>query len=511
MKPRSKGAKAARGEARPLASREAWAVAALAGFAFLRVWVLASAFPFFHNVDEHHHVDSVLRYARGELPGATMPFFDPQLARWAVRFGSWEFLEGGPEMPRPPWRDGASLASPEVQSVFRAFTSVENVEFDTSPAAYGLVGGWYSVLTRLGARDHAALYGVRWLNALLLAGLVVGSHALLRRVAPGDPLLRVGVPALLACFPQDAFLGVTPDSLAALSGSLAFVGVAALAAGRLPDASRFLLVGLALALAFLVKYTNAVHLVLAALASLLWLARGPGAALAARRLALLWGAALVPIGLWFARNASLLGEITGTRRKMAYLEWAPKPVGEWLDHPLFTASGALGYAVELGALFWRGEFLWHGEELARPWLDAAYGYSSLALLALAAWGVLRERHRFGEVRWTLEALAVLAVLGAAGQLALLSLGIEFADWGTPTRDHPFFVHGRLALGVLLPFAVVYVRGLRVACSALPGLSRPAAGGVAAGVLGAWLALVTLTELVLAAPAFGSPYNWFHDG
>ena len=48
--------------------RETALVAALAGFAALRVACFAAAFPFFANVDEQKHVDMVLKYADGYLP-----------------------------------------------------------------------------------------------------------------------------------------------------------------------------------------------------------------------------------------------------------------------------------------------------------------------------------------------------------------------------------------------------------------------------------------------------------
>jgi hypothetical protein len=490
--------------------RELWVVATLGGLAVLRVLVFASAFPFFHNVDEHLHVDAVLRYSRGELPGAEWPHLDSRVGLWAVQFGSYEYLESGPEIPPPPLRrEGATPASPEVREAFRQYSGLPNVEFDTSPAAYYLTGLWYATSALLGLGGSSSLYWIRCLNAVILGLLVVGSYLVLRGPYHDASLVRLGVPALLAFFPQDAFFGITPDNLSALAGALAFVGLARLATGRLEGAGRFVLAGLAVSLALLVKFTNGVYLVLAGVASLLW-ARGASgrrrAGVSAGQMAGFWAAALVPIALWFTRNALVLGEITGTQRKMEHLEWAPKALSDLFDHPLFTPSGALGYLTELLAVFWRGEFLWHGAEMRLPWLDALYGVSSLVLLLLAAWGVWRGRERDGKERWTLELLAVLAVIGAVAQLALLSLRFEFASWGTPTRDHPFFIHGRLMMGVLLPFGLVYVRGLQLACARLPGRARELAPW---GLLAVWLILVTACEIALNAPAFESPYNWYN--
>jgi hypothetical protein len=232
--------------------------------------------------------------------------------------------------------------------------------------------------------------------------MVVGSYFVLRGLYHDQPFVRVGVPTFLAFFPQDVFFGVSPDSLSAFAGGVSFVGLAWLAAGRLRAPAGFALTGLAVSVAFLIKYTNAVYLVLAGLASVLLSRGGRGGAPArspARPLAAFWVTALVPIALWFGRNAMVLGDMTGTRRKMDQLEWAPKALSEIFQHPLFTPSGALGFLIELPTLFWRGEFLWHGQEMSFAWLDAFYAASSLVLVLLAAWGVWRGRRRDIGERW----------------------------------------------------------------------------------------------------------------
>ncbi|NNL68246.1 MAG: hypothetical protein HKP30_18500, partial [Myxococcales bacterium] len=276
------------------------AIVGLALVAALRVLVMAAGFPFFHAVDEHQHVDTIHRWSRGQLPGdATVHLGDPVID-WALRFGSFEYLEPEPEPPyaaRPAFQPGAPWAA----LARNAFASVVNQEFESPPVYYATAALWYR-LGETALADLDLLLWLRALNALTLALLVLGSHAWLRRRAPGDPLLHTGVPALIAFFPQDAFYGVSPDGFCALVGGLAFAAAVEASDGGRRGLRSDVGAGLAIAAAFLAKYTNVVYAGLLAVAYG-WrvLAQGsmrrvaPGAAAAA-------GAALLPVALWLARN-----------------------------------------------------------------------------------------------------------------------------------------------------------------------------------------------------------------
>jgi hypothetical protein len=256
--------------------------------------------------------------------------------------------------------------------------------------------------------------------------------------------------------------------------------------------------GLAAAAAFLTRYTNVVYLGLLGVAlALRALAGEPARRLTARALWLA-GAAALPVGAWLARNQIVLGDALGTARKVAHLEWTPLPWSALPGQPIFRPGGLAAWAPETLALFWRGEFRWHGEPMTLPGLDAALVWVSLALLAaggVSAWRAAKRR------AW-LEPLALLATAVGFATLAVLSGRFEYADWGNPTRARPWFSEGRLALGVLLPFAIVFVRGLALLCERLPA-------GAAWTVLAAWLAFVTITDFVVTAPVFASPWSWLH--
>jgi len=470
----------------------------LAALAALRALLLAAAFPFFHQVDEHQQMDTIHRWSRAELPGPVPVHLGDPVVDWALRFGSFEYLE--PDPP-PPYlaRPGARPDSPWVPKVRAAFEEVVNQEAESPPVYYAVAAVWYR-LGEMFLTDLDLLLWVRSLNALALAALVFLSHAWLRRRAPGDPLLHWGAPALLAFFPQDAFYGIGPDGFCALVGGLAFMAAVEATRPEPRRGRRDIVAGAAVALAFLAKYTNLVYAGLLALALALrrWTAAEPPRRVVLR-IACAGATAAVLAGGWLVRNQLVVGDALGTARKIAHLEWTPIPLSAFLSQPIFRPSGLLEWAPRTLALFWRGEFRWLGEPMTTPGLDTTLAGVSLVLLAFGSVSAWRAARRGA---W-LEPLAALATLGGFATLAVLSARFEFADWGNPTRAHPYLTEGRLVLGVLLPFVVVFVRGLALASARLPAAA-------AWGLLGAWIAYVSLTDWLLAAAAFASPWNWIHS-
>jgi hypothetical protein len=487
-----------------LAPQRPWLLGALVAAAVLRVAVFAAVFPFFHQVDEHQHVDAVVRWSRGELPGPEMSTLGPEVVDWSLRFGVFDYLQPGANAPPYLARRGSSEDSSDVRRARAGFEAVRNQEFDSPPVYYATAGLWYRLGEALGLEDLDLLVWLRLLNALVLGGLVWGSHVWLRARAPDDPRLHWGVPALIAFVPQDAFYGVTSDAFCAGVGALAFA--AAVEATR-PTARRWaadLGFGLAVAAAFLAKYTNVVFVGAAGLAYAVRarFADEPPARLAAR--VSLWslGAGL-PVAAWLARNHAVMGDWLATGRKVALLEWRPLPWSQLLEHPVFRPWGLAEWLPATLAHLWRGELRWQGEPMTWPWLDAVYAAGTalaLAAATVAAWRALRRR------AW-LEPLAWAVVMASLACLAVLSARFEYADWGNPTRAHPYFVEARLILGALLPFAVLFVRGVATLCDAL----LPRATHATAWVLAAWIALATVSDFALAAPVFASPWSWLHAG
>src|SRR5207342_2759571 len=124
------------------------------------------------------------------------------------------------------------------------------------------------------------------------------------------------------------------------------------------------------------------------------------------------------------------GDASGTAAKVAALGWQPRPPSEWLAHPLLTPMGFANFARDLVPHFWRGELVWRRHELAWPVADAVYSASTLTAVALAV-----------------------------ATLCLLSLAFVFPENGNPSAARPWFFHGRLIGGALLPFALLWLAGL----------------------------------------------------
>ena len=493
----------------PLAARsrrETALVAALASFAAIRVAIFAAAFPFFANVDEQKHVDMVLKYADGVLPQPGRDAYQPEMGQLLGLYGSPEYLLGpGESAPPPAWRRPPAARFAVISASERFLAARANKEAEQPPFYYAVAGAWLKLGRALGLEEARLLYFVRGLGALVAGALVWVAHRLVRDLYRDDALVRWGVPLLIAVFPQDTLFYVTPDVFSPLLGGLCFALALGLARRPESGALAYAAAGLALAAALLTKWTNAALWVVAAAASLHAIAHAtPSVALRrfAGKLALQWGLALAPVALWCERSLRLYGDPTGSALKVARLGWGRKPLGQWLDHPIFTPSGFAEFATGLVPRFWRGELAWHRTDLALPAMDAVYTASTLLLLALALAGLRRRE----PARFLAEGLAMVAVAVGTILLVLLSLAFVFDATTNPSASSPYFVQGRLISGVLLPFLLVYVRGLGVATARLPGaVTRPL--GWAAVVA---LALaVSVSELALAWPVFASEYNAFH--
>jgi hypothetical protein len=171
-----------------------------------------------------------------------------------------------------------------------------------------------------------AAYSLRVLSALGLLFLVAGSYFLCARVFSERRVLRLGVPLLLACFPQDFFFSVSPDAWAP---ALGMGGLALLCRWRFATPAErswglSVSLGLAMAALFLTKFSNLPVVLVALFVVGRQAFRGRderSALLHAVAVALV---AALPVALWLGRNLAVFGTLTGTAGKIEALTWTPR-------------------------------------------------------------------------------------------------------------------------------------------------------------------------------------------
>jgi hypothetical protein len=481
----------------------------LVGIAAIRVLVFAAVFPFFNNVDEIYHFDLVVKYSHGEVPTRLMPV-SPESARYVILYGTPEYinpLQKFPEgrIPPPTWRFPAAEVARAMPLALKRWATEINHESLEPPGYYAVAALWLKLGRLFGIGGGFLLYWIRFLNPLLAGALVWIGFRAASLMFPDRLLLRLGVPALLAFFPQDTFYSIQSDVLSPVLFGLAFLGVVKWLQSETPTMRLALFTGLSLAAVGLVKGANWPLVAVAAgslmLHSFLLIRRGKQAGVWPAT-SLLFLCVALPVGGWLMRNAYFLGDLTGTAEKTAALGWTRKPFGDWWRHPIFAPRGLFDFWSETMASFWRGEFVWFGNRLASPAMDVFYWLSSLVLLGVALSGLVWRRKTTTAAERNTMGFALACFAASVAFLALISMAFDYGDCFYPSRVHPFFTSGRLITGSLIPFALLYVYGLGRASALLnsdwPGLL----------VLGGILFFVTVSEMELNSPVFSSAYNWF---
>jgi len=471
----------------------------LACLAALRVFIFSAAFPFFNNVDEQPNFDLVVKYSRLDIPN-DLDLYSPESIHDIVLYQSYAFM--GQRTNTPPWR----LPSDQIQELLKqtkGWQTVKNYECSQPPLYYALAGGWRRLGLAIGLQGEASLYWLRFLNIGLAVALVLLAYRTARSLFPENDFIAYGVPAVLACFPQSIFFAVDNDTLSALTFGLAFFWLIRFLNSTTPSARTGIALGLSLAAAHLTKMTNLPLLVVAITAITFKVhrleqqkqLRSTGMAL----LALMVCAAL-PIGFWTEWCLVHFGDPTGSEIKAQHFGWVHKPFLEWWHHPIFTPTGFWTFLSQLLGSFWQGEFFWHGRSMASAVIDDCYAIASIIALMYAAILVLKRKavaDPTGALRVSLACVA-----GAIAFWGLLSTTYLFGDFFYPSDTLPYFLSGRLILGALIPFLLLFVYALDRAM----GKAGRRTKFIALSVL--CLAMLTV-ELLTNLPAFSNPYNWFH--
>jgi hypothetical protein len=476
--------------------------------ATVHVFVFSAAFPFFNNVDEQIHFDLAVKYSQGHLPRSLEPI-SAEAVPYAVLFGSPEFVgiptnQPGGQFPPPPWRQPPDDVRLTLAARMEAWQNVINHEASQPPLYYALTGAWWRMGKLLGFQGGPLLYWLRFLNILFVIALVWLGYAAARLVFPQRKWVRLGVPAVLAVVPQTAFYSIQNDVLSPLCFGAAFIGLVKWLRAEAPGVRLGALTGLALAAAFLTKISNLPLLAVSGLVVLfkIWglVKTGKSRAAGPATLALLLCAGL-PTLTWLAWCKYAFGDFTGTAAKIQFLGWTTRPFGEWWSHPIFSPHGLWTFGSGLLATFWQGEILWHRQPLTSPVIDMIYAILSIVFIgvAVAAMPGRRATAPQREALWFSFGCVAATMLF----LGFLSVIYDFHDCFYPSRAHPYFTSGRLMLGAVIPFLLLFLYGLdRV----LGRIENRRAGPLAVALL---MLFMLLSELVIDWRLFPNAYNWFH--
>jgi len=474
-------------------------------YAGLRILIFSAAFPLFNNVDEQAHLISIQSYARGQWPGKDLPKLDPDSAKFYALYGTAEYLVPSETFKIRPWTPFYQLSPqevyPRVARTYMHWLNAANFEAQSTPLYYLLGAAWYRLGEALGMREWQLAYWIRFLNPAAYALLMWVSYRFVTNVYPDRMFLGLGVPALLAVFPQDVFFGINRDVLSAPMCAAALL----LLMKALEKKNRKWLLAAAslVGLAFLVNVSNCVLYGVLAITLWFWVRGSPGTALTNAGTAV--GAVFASVALpsiWMLRNYSVMGDLTGSRAKIEYLGWTMKPLHELFHHPLFSFHGLSYFLVGLVPTFWHGEYVWHMKPMRWPVADWFYIASSGVMIVVFSVRFVREwESSTATQRWA-ELQALFMVLGSVLFMAAISLPFDFHNCMYPSQANPFFLSGRIISGALLPFVLIFVSGMEFLLAPIRKWVSPAA------VLACLMVFITITEFQIRRVVFSSPNNFF---
>ena len=478
--------------------------------AAVHVLIFSATFPFFNIVDEQVHFDLVVRYSQGDIPRSLAPPCDEALLYIAI-FGTPEYLwppasQPGGRIATPAWKLPMAVVQTNLLAIEAIWKEkVKNHEASQPPLYYAAAGLWWRLWEKLGFQDGPLLYLVRFFNALVIGALVWLGGFAARKIFPENIFVRVAVPALIAFMPQSTFYAINNDIFSPLTFGVAFVLLLKFWEAEKPSAGLAAATGLALAATFLTKISNLPLLAVAGAflaLKIFRLARNGNLRPSVPALGILAACAGLPAAAWMARCKIVFGDFTGSVLKIQFLGWTHKPFAEWFQHPLFTPRGFWTFVSGNLSSFWQGEILWQRKPLAIPALNWFYVLLTLALLLCVLVALLRRQDCFSAAQRTAAWFGFACLAAAFAFFALLSVKYDFQDCFYPSRAHPFFVSGRLMLGMLIPFLILFAAGLD---QALKKFALP----VKFILLAALLLFMLASEITVDWKIFPNEYNWFH--
>ncbi|MCJ7779051.1 MAG: DUF2142 domain-containing protein [Sedimentisphaerales bacterium] len=313
-----------------------------------RIFLFNAAFPLFNNVDEQAHFDLVYKYSNGHLPKAGGENFSRGAVELILLYGTPEYFSKAEQFPKgsvppPLWTYPNIRESRKFVEAMAVWQNRKNFETASFPVYYIAAGIWCRVGRVLGMTGGHLLFWIRFLNVPLFTALVWFSYRLARSFFPERPLQQIGLPLLVAFFPQDVFYSINSDTISPLLFAISFFLLLQIYFGNKSYRYHFL-AGVVAAATLLVKISNVAVLVLLGVIIILKIRKLVGEKKVKEylpRLGILLTAAAIPVGIWLTRNYLVFGDITGTGEKIKHLGWIVKPLSKLWDHPIFTWGAVL--------------------------------------------------------------------------------------------------------------------------------------------------------------------------
>ncbi len=474
--------------------------------AAVHVLIFSAAFPFFNNVDEAIHFDLVLKYSHGQVPRG-LETVSEESALYLSLYNSMAYFEQFAiyRYPPPPWNRPPQDLRQDLNREVPAWQAQTNYESSQPPLYYALAGLWWDFGQMLGLHDELLLYWLRFLNVPIVVALVWIACATTRLLFPDNLFLRLGVPSLIALLPQTTFYSIDNDVLSPLCFGAAFFCILKWFHREKPDARWAAATGLALAATGLAKMTNLPLLAVAGsfiLFKLFQLFRRGKLRIGLPSMAAFLTCAGPPIIGWMIWSKIFFGDFTGSKLNIDHFGWTLKPFAEWWHHPIFTPAGLWTYLSGQFSTFWQGEFYWHNQPMPSPVMGILYTILSLALPAVTLVSLFQKMKDPAPLRREMLSFCFIILIAILGFFALISIIYDFHNALYPSRAHPYYHSGRLLLGALIPFLLLFVYGI----DRLLSRFRPR---IKFSALAAMMILMLITETAADWPAFFNDYNWFH--
>jgi hypothetical protein len=467
----------------------------------IKLFAFNAAYPFFNNVDEQEHFDLVVKYARGYLPTKDNTYFDHESIKYIARYWSPEYfvktdLPSGFRIP------------PELEAQqTKDYLNIENFESNSPPIYYAIAGVWYDIGKLLGIHDGYLLYWIRFLNLPIYALLILTSYLFCKFIDHKDTNLRLGVILLLVFIPQDIFYSINNDVLSPLFFLISLYLLLKICLSDCNLVSYFA-AGCMVAATILVKLSNLPIIAIFCIMFIYLINKyytTKQILLKMPYLIILLLSFLIPIIIWSGYNYLNFGDFTGTTSKIIYLGWQPKEFNQLLNHPIFTIHGFIYFISNTIKSFWRGEFIWKSQVIKSEVADILYITTSVAFYMLGMWDLLfnlQETLPWRRLcRFILVCTPILFIL----YLFVISIRFDFGVCYYPSRNFPFMCSGRLILGALVPFLIIYIKGIEC-------LSSKIRNNIAALsiilLIGISITYLEITETYNAG-VFSSPLNFFH--